>query len=69
MFSRNSYCNTTSQSVRNIRDAHNMPTFKTEVLCIVSNVQLVKGPFTAKWMANTALPCSSSTVTNDVLRY
>ena len=37
------YCNTTSQSVFcKLRDAHDTPTFKTEVLRIVSNVQLVK---------------------------
>ena len=27
-----------------LRDAHGMPTFKTEALRVVSNVQLVKGP-------------------------
>ena len=29
--------------VAKLRNAHGMPTFKTEVLHIVSNVQLVKG--------------------------
>ena len=46
-----------------------MPTFKTETLHLVSNVQLVKRLFTAKRKANTALPCSFSTVTHDALRY
>ena len=32
-----------------------MPTFKTETLCIFSNVQLVKRLFTAKIKGNTAL--------------
>ena len=43
-----------------------MPTFKTEALRIVSNVQLVKGLLLT---AYTALPCASSTETNDALRY
>ena len=45
-----------------------MPTLKTEALHLVSNVQLVKRLFTVK-KANTALPCSFSTVTHDALRY
>ena len=42
---RNSYCNTTSQSacLCKFRDTYSTPTFKTEVLHLVSNVQLVKG--------------------------
>ena len=40
VLSWNSYCNTTSQSV--FVSFANTPTFKTEALCLVSNVQLVK---------------------------
>ena len=44
LLSRNSYCNTTSQSVFVSFATHTVPapTFKTEALRIVSNVQLVK---------------------------
>ena len=35
------------------------PTFKTEVLRLVSNVQLVKKPFIVKKIVNTTLPCYS----------
>ena len=41
-----------------LRNPHVTPTFKTETLRLVSNVQLVKRLFTAKRKANTALPCS-----------
>ena len=43
VLSQNSYCNTTSQSVFvSFANTHNTPTYKTEVLRLVSNVQLVK---------------------------
>ena len=47
--------------------AHVMPTFKTETLRLVSNVKLVK--HTVKRKANTALSCSFSIVTHNMLRY
>ena len=43
--------------------SHGMLTFKTEVLCLVSNVQLVKHFI----MINTALPCFSLAVTLPVI--
>ena len=71
---QNSYCNTTytSQSVFvskpvclcKLCDAHDTPTFKTEALHLVSNVQLVYGLYTTKLMANKTFLCSSSTVIN-----
>ena len=68
VLSQNSYCNTIGHSSF-IQNLHVMPTFKTEMLHLVSNVQLVKWLFTAKRKANTALPCSFSTVTHDMFRY
>ena len=49
-----------------------MPTFKTQALHHISNVQLAQlaqTTFTVILMANTALPCSSLPVTNDALCY
>ena len=51
-----------------LQNPHVTPTFKTEMLHLVSNIQLVNG-FTVKRKVNTALPCSFSMVTHDVLRY
>ena len=48
---------------------HVTPTFKTETLRLVSNVQLVKRLFNTKRKASTALHCSFSIVTHDALRY
>ena len=50
-------------------DTHGTPTFKTEALRLVSNVQLAKRLLMRNERANTVLPCSSSTVTNDALCY
>ena len=60
-------CNYKPVCLCKLRDA---PTFKTEAFRLVSNVQLVKQLLLRNELTvNTALPCSSSTVTKDALRY
>ena len=68
---RNSYCNTISQSVFvSFAMPTACPILKLKLLCLVSNVQLVKGLLLQNEQhIRTALPCSSLTVTNDMLRY
>ena len=65
---RNSNCNTTSQSVfvNFTCTARLLLTLKHFILLVMYSWLRA---FTAKLTANTALPYSSSTITNDVIRY
>ena len=66
---RNSNCNTTSQSVFvSFAMCTERPLLKLKRFILLVMYSWLRA-FTAKLTAYTALPCSSSTVTNDALRY